>query len=358
MEKWKLIAKFAIRIFSMTVNSSIAERFFEIVSGASDIAIVGHHNPDGDCIGCLTGMNAWIRHIFEGAGKNVSMLVPNAFPDYLKFMPGADSIKIYGSAPGAVEAAISSAELIICMDFNNLARSEGMASHIGKSKAKKVLIDHHPFPEDFADLMISETEVSSASEVAWWLLNAVSALKETDITDDVKTSLYTGMMTDTNNFCNSVFPSTFLMASQIADSAVDREMIQAEIMNSFSEQRMRLMGEVLLNKMHIFSDLKAASIVLDQKTKEDFSYRDGDSEGFVNLPLKIKDVEISALFTQSDGFIKVSLRSKGAVSVNRLSRQYFNGGGHERAAGGRLYDMPIEEAEDYFVKSLRSFLNP
>ena len=115
------------------------------------------------------------------------------------------------------------------------------------------------------------------------------------------------------------------------------------------------MGEMLLNRMKMFKDLKAASMVLDKAVKDSFDYRDGDSEGFVNLPLKIKDVEISALFTQSDGYIKVSLRSKGAVSVNQLCRRYFNGGGHERAAGGRLY-MPVEEVEDYFERSLRAFL--
>ena len=146
------------------------------------------------------------------------------------------------------------------------------------------------------------------------------------------------------------------MASQIAEAGVDRDKIQMEIMNSFSQQRMRLMGEMLLNRMWMFNDLKAATMVLDASTKERFDYRDGDSEGFVNLPLKIKEVEISALFTQGDGFIKVSLRSKGAVSVNRLCRLFFNGGGHERAAGGRLYDKPIEEVADYFERSLRLFL--
>ena len=349
------IFNFAYRLAYMKVESAMAADFFSKLSAARNIVIAGHLNPDGDCIGCLTGMKAWIESAVRGSVESISMIVPNVFPDYLKFMPGASQVLDFSLNPSAAEALIEKADTVICMDLNNLARTEGMAGALRLNAGQKILIDHHPQPEDFADLVFSETEVSSASELTWWLLSEVSVQFGKEIPFDTKTSLYTGMMTDTNNFCNSVFPSTFLMASQIAQAGVDRERIQFEIMNSFSEQRMRLMGEMLLNRMKMFKDLKAASMVLDKAVKDSFDYRDGDSEGFVNLPLKIKDVEISALFTQSDGYIKVSLRSKGAVSVNQLCRRYFNGGGHERAAGGRLY-MPVEEVEDYFERSLRAFL--
>ena len=337
------------------VDSEKARLFYTMASEAGErkTVIVGHHNPDGDCIGCLTGMEAWLESAF---GKKGVMIVPDSFPDYLKFMYSTDSIMVYSRQKDRrrIVEAIAGADLIICMDFSALSRTEGMGELISKSGAKKVLIDHHPSPEPFADLVFSETEVSSASELTWWILNALGP--DSDIPFKAKESLYTGMMTDTNNFCNTVYPSTFLMASQIAEAGVDREKIQMEIMNSFSEDRMRLMGEMLLNRMKMYPDLKAAVMILDKKAKEQFNYRDGDSEGFVNLPLKIKEVEISALFTETDGFIKVSLRSKGAVSVNRLCRRYFNGGGHERASGGRLY-MPVEEVEGFFEKCLREFLH-
>ena len=339
----------------MIVDSQKAESFFRMLSESKKTVIAGHFNPDGDCIGCLTGMRSWIESSFPGSVESVSMIVPSIFPDYLHFLPGADDVLVFPKDRSRSKTLIAEADTIICMDFNNLARTEDMAGLLSESKAVKILVDHHPSPEAFPDLTISETEVSSASELAWWLVSEVSSRHGLSVPFDTKTSFYTGMMTDTNNFCNSVFPSTFLMASQIAEAGVDRDKIQMEIMNSFSQQRMRLMGEMLLNRMRMFNDLKAATMVLDASTKERFDYRDGDSEGFVNLPLKIKEVEISALFTQGDGFIKVSLRSKGAVSVNRLCRSYFNGGGHERAAGGRLY-MPIEQVEDYFEKCLREFL--
>ncbi|MBP5391227.1 MAG: DHH family phosphoesterase [Bacteroidales bacterium] len=341
----------------MIIDPKIVGSFCKMLLPAKKIVIAGHHNPDGDCIGSLTGLKAWLECFFKDKeGVRVSMVVPNHIPYYLMFMDGADSVVLYSEKPDEARSLLEEADTIICMDLNDLARTEEMADIIRKSTARKIMIDHHPFPEKFADLTVSKTEVSSASELAWWLVSEASKKTGTEIPLACKASLYTGMMTDTNNFCNSVFPSTFLMASQIAEAGIDREKIQMEIMNSFSEERMRLMGLMLKDKMTIFPDLKAAVLVLDQETKDRYNYRDGDSEGFVNLPLKIKNVEISALFTQGNGYIKVSLRSKGAVSVNRFCRLFFNGGGHERAAGGRLYDKPIEEVTDYFEKSLRMFL--
>ena len=341
----------------MTIDPIVAGNFCKMLLPAKKIAIVGHLNPDGDCIGSLTGMKSWLDSFYKDkAPASISMVVPNTIPYYLMFMSGADSVVVYTESKEKAMKIAQEADLVICMDLNSLSRTEELEEAIRNNGCAKIMIDHHPFPEKFADLTVSDTEVSSASELAWWLLKEASAQSGTEIPSSCMESLYTGMMTDTNNFCNSVFPSTFLMASQIAEAGIDREKVQYEIMNSFSEERMRLMGLMLKEKMRVYPDLKAAVLVLDQPTKDSYNYRDGDSEGFVNLPLQIKNVEISALFTQGNGYIKVSLRSKGAVSVNRLSRLFFNGGGHERAAGGRLYNMPIEEVADYFEKSLRLFL--
>ncbi|MBR6465856.1 MAG: DHH family phosphoesterase [Bacteroidales bacterium] len=341
----------------MKIEPNIARSFCDLLLPARKIVLAGHLNPDGDCIGSLTGMKAWLDSFYRGKGPvGISVIVPNRIPYYLMFMHGADSIIISSEAPDQARALVEDADIVVCMDLNSLARTEDIAETIRKSPARKIMIDHHPMPEKFADLIVSTTEVSSASELAWWLVSEASSQTGTEIPAECKESFYTGMMTDTNNFCNSVFPSTFLMASQIAEAGIDREKIQMEIMNSFSEERMRLMGLMLKENMKVFPDLKAAVLVLDQKTKDNYNYQEGDSEGFVNLPLQIKNVEISALFTQGDGYIKVSLRSKGNVSVNRLSRLFFNGGGHERAAGGRIYDMPIGDVADYFEKSLRLFL--
>ncbi len=332
------------------VDSAKASAFFRVLEKAEKIVFIGHYNPDGDCIGCLTAMRAWVEANY---GRDGIMIVPGNFPDYLGFLPSADRILVFTRQASAANEAIKAADTIICLDFNTLSRTEALADIIRQSSARKVLIDHHPSPENFADVEISYTQVSSACELAWWVVQHKNGV----MPDASMIAFYTGMMTDTNNFSNSVYPSTFRMAAQIAESGIDREKVQMGVLNSFSEQRMRLMGEMLLNNMYIVSvgEMRAGIMILDSATKEKYNYADGDSEGFVNLPLKIKGIEISALFTQGDGFIRVSLRSKGAISVNQLSRRFFNGGGHERASGGRI-EIPVEEIKTYFEKSLRAFL--
>lgn len=337
----------------MVIDKATVAAFYDIVSKGERFVIIGHINPDGDCIGSTTGMRNWLE--LSLGKKNVNIVVPNEFPNFLNFLDIGGRILAHSAEGAKAESLVKSADVIICMDFNTLKRTEALQSVIAEAKGIKVLIDHHPQPEPFADLTISFTEISSASELTWWLVSDVSENHNLTLPIELCTSLYTGMMTDTNNFNNSVFSSTFMMASQLQQRGVEREKIQFAVFNNYSEDRMRLMGYLLLNKLRVFQDLNASIMVLSRQEQKRFNYRDGDSEGFVNLALSIADVEVASLFTETDEYIKVSLRSKGRLSVNSLSRAYFNGAGHERASGGRLY-IPVEQVEGYFEESLRSFL--
>lgn len=325
--------------------------FLSMVEKAGRIVLVGHLNPDGDCIGSLTGMKRFITHRFED--KEVTIAVPTSYPGFLNFLDPDNSILVYKHTPDAVKTRIESCDLLICMDLGSPSRTENMESLVRGCTAPKILIDHHLEPENFADLTFSFVKVSSASEITYWLLK--ECVKGDELPQDVLEGLSTGLITDTNNFSNSIFPTTFLMASQITGTGFDIEKIQDIVLSSYSQERMRLMGQMLLEKMIIFDDLHASLMILDLETQKKFNYRTGDSEGFVNLPLRIAGINISGLFTEQEGFVRVSLRSKGDISVNELSKRYFNGGGHKNAAGGRLY-MSVERIAEYYEKSVREFL--
>jgi phosphoesterase RecJ-like protein len=332
-------------------NDSVRE-FRRLVTKAGNVLIISHINPDGDAVGSVSAVKSYLFAM----GIHSTVILPNRYPDYLEFLDNKDPFKIYSENPGEIIKLADSADLIIAVDFNKLERVDELESHILSSKADKILIDHHPHPdrENFS-LIISQTEVSSTCELLFWLFKEIED-ECGKIDKDVAVSLYTGMMTDTNNFSNSVSSSTFLMASDLLDRGVDKEYLQHMVFGGFSVSRMRLMGHVLLNKMVIIPDYGASYIVLTKKEMESFGFSEGDSEGFVNMPLNIKGVNIAALFTETDSHIRVSLRSADDFSVNRLSALHFNGGGHERAAGGKLY-IPVEKAGEYFEKSLReSFL--
>lgn len=325
------------------------EKLKVLIAGAERIILVGHVNPDGDSIGSLMGMNGYL----EEMGKVVMAVVPNNYPYFLQFLDPGRKIKIFNQAGREVIDFIHRADLIICMDFNALRRIDELGEVISGSSAVKVLIDHHPQPEPVFDLMYSDTASSSTCELVYWIIKEMhSGIK---LSQESADALYTGMVTDTNNFANSVRALTFKMAGELLEAGVDKEKIQRKVFGGFNEERMRLMGYMLYDNMKLYSRYNAGIMVLTNEMKQRFGFEEGDSEGFVNLPLSIKSVRVSALFTQEPDCVKVSLRSKDSFSVNRFAREYFNGGGHEKAAGGKVY-IPISEVEAYFIRAIGEFM--
>ncbi len=319
-----------------------------MLSDSECIMLVGHVNPDGDSIGSLMGMTDYLRQ----SDKHVMPVVPNNYPDFLKFLDPKGEIVIYNRNPQKVKDFIRRATLIICMDFNSLNRIEELGKLISASGAVKVMIDHHPQPEPEFDIMFSDTGASSTCEFLYWIIKDINGGRKLSV--EIANALYTGMMTDTNNFANSVRALTFKMAGELLEAGVDKEYIQMKVFGGFNELRMRLMGYMLYENMKLYPEYKAGIMILTDDQKNKFGFQDGDSEGFVNLPLSIKGMCVSALFTQEKKFVRVSLRSKGSFSVNRFAREYFNGGGHKNAAGGKIY-IPITGVEEYFIKSVSEF---
>ncbi|MCK9627078.1 MAG: DHH family phosphoesterase [Bacteroidales bacterium] len=321
------------------------DRFYELISAANEVVILSHTNPDGDAVGSVVAMKRFL--VLEG--KKPTVIIPNRHPDYLSFLDPEGEIIVYKENKKMAESYVRSCDLILALDFNQLSRIDDVERVVRKSLSPKVLIDHHPSPErEPFDLVLSETEISSNCELLYWLF---SSCKERAIPVDVAEPLYVGMMTDTNNFANSVLASTFRMASDLIGKGVDKEKLQHLVFGGFSESRMRLMGYLLSEKMTVLPEMEAGFIMLSKEDQEKFSFAEGDSEGFVNIPLSIKGINISALFTESEGVVRVSLRSANDFSVNKMARRFFNGGGHERASGGKLF-IPFGKVADYFVESL------
>lgn len=331
------------------INSEKISQLEEFIKEASNIVVVSHANPDGDAVGSLMGVYLFLK----AQNKEVSAMLPDNSPEYLSFLDCNREILYFNESPSLVRAKVNEADLIIAVDFNSLSRVNSLEEVIAQACAKRVLIDHHPLPvvEQF-DLVISDITCSSTCELIFWILEMLNFR----ITNQIASALYTGMMTDTNNFANSVTPQTFAMASKLLEYGIDKEKLQSQVFCTFSKERMMLMGHMLLNKLVVVEEYGAAYLILTLEEQSKFGYREGDSEGFVNLPLNIKGVSISALFTQKSDQIRVSLRSSNDFSVNQLSRLHFNGGGHERAAGGKLY-ISVDEIDEYFREALASSYN-
>ncbi|MBO4842100.1 MAG: DHH family phosphoesterase [Bacteroidales bacterium] len=326
-----------------------------LLQKADKVVLVGHFNPDGDALGSVTAA----YHYLKGRGKHPRIILPSPYPDNMAFLEPddpRDRMMICENDLDAARRAVAEADAVICLDLNRLARTEYLEQDILAAPGVKILIDHHiPAELERFDLAISTTEVSSTCELLFWILLALP-----DIAGDPRRigarcaeSLYVGMMTDTNNFSNSVLPGTFEMASKLIALGVDKNGLQEKVLSCYSVSRTRLMGHMVKDKMKVLPAYKTAYMLLSNKEKERYHFKPGDSEGFVNLPLAISSVQVSAFFTENfdSQYVRVSLRSKGEIDVNRFANLFFNGGGHRNAAGGRLY-MPLDAVPAYFEQSL------
>ncbi len=340
-------------------NISILER---LVDDSRRICITTHMKPDGDAIGSCTAL----YHYLTMCGKaNVKIILNDRHPSYLNFLTDSlpmEALVIRQEKPGDADTCIGDSDLVICLDFNAFHRTDGLEKALKESKADKILIDHHLNPDRSNFLLsFSETDVSSASELLYHILMETGRIAHnaTSLPPAAAVSLMTGMTTDTNNFANSTYPSTFRMASALLAAGVDRDAILSNLYNNYSENRLRLMGHMMKDLLTITED-GVAYIVLDKKTQEEYAVAEGDTEGFVNMPLSIAQVRMSLLLKEDEGRIRVSIRSKKGTSANRCAMLYFNGGGHENAAGGRLAvpaDIAgIEDAAAYIEKYTHKYL--
>ena len=247
-------------------------------------------------------------------------------------------------------------DLLVCLDMNSFSRAEGLGEMLHSSPARKVLIDHHLHPDREAfDLVFSETEISSASELLYQILSALpGAGPAMRLPLGVLTPLMAGMTTDTNNFGNSVYPSTLRMASDLLAAGVDRDALLDCLYHRYRENRFRAMGAYLSEKLVITQD-GVAYAVLDRAFLQRFDLQDGESEGFVNMPLGIGQVRLSLFLKEDEGHFRVSLRSKEGVAANRLAAEAFHGGGHACAAGGKLYfpqDIPSPDRAGEYIQEV------
>lgn len=319
---------------------------------------VSHLHPDGDALGSTVALVSYLR----SRGAEAVALVPDAFPDSLSFLASGGEVVVASESPSRARAVLAEADLVACLDFNSLSRTGELEPLLRTLTCPKVMIDHHPQPEaDGFELVFSETCVSSASELLFHVLMSMPdvASDASRLPGRAAESLMAGMTTDTNNFANSVFPSTFSMASALLAAGVDRDSLLSRLYNSYRESRFRAMGVYLKDKMRI-TEYGVAYSIFNREDIFRLGLKDGDTEGFVNLPLGIERVKMSIFLREDGGFYRVSVRSKAGWSSNALARECFHGGGHECAAGGKLLfpgDLASrEEAGKYIEKVTARFL--
>lgn len=341
----------------MNISSSITPLISEsqllqtkkLIDKAHKIVITTHLSPDGDAMGSSLAL----YHYLLDRGKDVRVVVPNAFPYFLKWMNGSDNVVINTYIPIVAEQIIKHADLIFCLDFNTLKRIGDLGVNVEQASAKKILIDHHLSPDTDFDVLISYPHISSTSEIVFRLLSQMGEFDK--ITPVIAECIYTGMMTDTGGFTyNSNEPEIFEIISLLIKRGVDRDIVYNHVSNNYNEQRFRLLGFTLSQRMKVYPESRASLIYLSKEDQKQFTISKGDTEGFVNYPLSIKDIVFSVFIREDDQMVKISLRSQGDFPCNEFAADYFNGGGHLNASGGEFYGE-IEDAISLFEEGLEKY---
>ena len=335
----------------MNISKNGIEALKTILAEPRKIAILSHTNPDGDALGSSLALADALR----SAGHSVNCIVPNRFPYYLKWIPDSENIIVHSlGTEQRAERAISEAEVIICADMSAVSRLEKLSEIIKQNTtAKRVLVDHHLNPEQAFDVMFSHPESSSTALVMYYII--VEMFGREAITKSVAEQLYVGIMTDTGNFAFSFLtPELFRVVAELAETGIDIPTLYNNVYNSFTEGRARLFGYVVNRKMKTLLQGKVAYLSLTEEEMRKFWFQQGDSEGFVNYPLTIKKMKMSAMFSEQQDFIRISFRSRGNVDVNEFARRYFNGGGHMNAAGGKSFDS-MEQTIQRYINAVNEY---
>ena len=303
----------------------------KLLLGSKKIAIIPHRNPDGDAMGSTLAL----YHFLKKLNHQSIVISPNEFPDFLAWLPGSGDVLIYERDRNTTKNSLEQAELIFTLDFNALHRTGEMENVLKTLQAPFIMIDHHQAPDSYAKVTFSDTNYGSTCEMIYDFIEAVNDVNLIDKT--IATCIYTGIVTDSGSF---KFPKTTGKTHRIVANLIDLGIENTEIHNllfsNTSYESLQLLGKALQN-MQIIKEHKTSYITLTQEELDRFHYKKGDTEGIVNYGLSIKDVIFTAIFIENkeEGIIKISLRSLGDFDVNQLSREHFNGGGHNNAAGGK-----------------------
>ncbi|MGB0789715.1 MAG: DHH family phosphoesterase, partial [Marinirhabdus sp.] len=305
----------------------MVSRVKELLASTKNIVVVGHKNPDGDAVGSCMGLCGFLA----GRGHGATVVLPNDFPSFLKWMPGSENITIFEKETEKATALLNGADIIFTLDFNQLSRAGAMELPLKNSNAALVMIDHHQAPAAYATATYSDTAMSSTCEMVYHFINSFDNPR---IDQAMATNLYTGIMTDTGSFrYPSTSPTTHRAAAHLMELGANSAQIHENVYDNSSPDRIKLL-EVALQNLAILPQYRTAYITLSQSELDENNFKKGDTEGFVNYALSVRGIVFAVIFIENkkEGIVKMSLRSKGGFSVNTFARNHYNGGGHTNAA--------------------------
>jgi phosphoesterase RecJ-like protein len=314
------------------------EKLKALLSPNKKYLIVSHKSPDGDAVGSAVG---WF-HFLKTFSKHVQIVLPDPPSDSLSsFLMGSDCC-FFNVSPIPSKEYFSQAEVLFCLDFNGPSRvGSEMESSIKDFKGVSCMIDHHPEPESFTNVSISDVQNSSTCQL---LFECIQEMGMGDrISVDCAKALYLGIMTDTGSFrFPSVTAKTHLALAFLLEKGLRASDVHEQLSDNNRLDQLKLRGYATYEKIAMHSKYPLGLITLSKAELDRFNYQPGDTDGLVNAILSIKGIKMAILLQEKSDGVKISFRSKGEIEINQFAKKHFNGGGHKYASGGISYDSMQE----------------
>lgn len=336
-------------MFDEKIDKASLDAVKKIITDGERFTIIVHRNPDGDALGSAL---AW-AHYLRSKGKRADVIVPNPFPDFLKWLPGSEAVLQYDSMKDDADPLLHASDAVFCLDFNSMSRVAEIADVVAEIDAPRVLVDHHPYPENEFLISFSDTAACSTAEMVYRLIYSLG--DDAAVNKDIAECIYTGIMTDTGNFAYaSNRKEIYLIVARLIEAGIDKDKIYRRVFYNYSLNRLRLLGYVMNEKLRLLK-YNAAFITLSHKEIRRFNIVKGDTEGLVNMPLQIKGLRLSCFLREEQpGKISVSLRSVDDFPCNKLAAEFFSGGGHKNASGGEFLGK-MDAAVALFRKAVECY---
>jgi len=319
-----------------------------LISEKKNIVIIVHRGPDGDAMGSALGL----YNVLVQLGHIVTVITPNDYASFLYWLPGNEKVIVFTEEKEKAKQITTDTDLIFLLDFGQIGRLDDYGDIVQNSTAKKVMIDHHQEPDEhISDILFSDVIACSTAQIVFEIIKELGY--KNLINKDVAECLYTGIMTDTGSFkYSSTTERTHHIIAELIGKGAENSKIHDLVYDNFSENRVKLLGYCLNQKLQIFKENKAAIISLNAEELKQFKFKKGDTEGIVNYALSIEDIIFAVFIAEKEGLVKLSLRSKGNFKVNEIAKKYFSGGGHKNAAGG-ISDISVNDT----IEKLKEIFN-
>ncbi|BDS15522.1 DHH family phosphoesterase [Aureispira anguillae] len=306
------------------------EQLRDLLTSPKRIVITSHANPDGDALGASLGL----YHYLKKQGHRITVIMPTEMPQFLNWMKDFDKVLVYENTRMFSAQILKEAEVIFALDYNDLGRIEGMSSLVGNSNAYKVMIDHHIEPKDFCNAVLSDVTASSTCQLIYEFIEMMDGIDQLD--ESILNALYVGILTDTGGFRYATSARLFRIVANMLENGIDNNKLTDLVFNSYTVKSFNLLAYCISDCLELMEEYNTGIITISQADHKKYNIQRGDLEGVVNFILKIRKMRCAALITERRDIVKLSLRSKGDFSVQKICSEHFNGGGHKNASGGAI----------------------